>query len=103
MSLEHNPLDSAPVTEDQVLERLRTILADVIGEEYVAEVEIGLETSFYQDLELESIDFVMVAGRLQDVYGERIDLPAWIATKEVDEIIAMTVGQLVGYLLLTLS
>ena len=82
---------------------LRTLLADVIGEAYIAEIPIELETSFYGDLELESIEFVALGGKLQERYGDRIDFPAWIATMEVDEIIAMSLGDVVRYIVASLS
>jgi acyl carrier protein len=103
LSLERGPTDKAPVTADEVLGALRTILADVIGEEYIAEIAIELETSFYKDLELESIEFVALGGKLQERYGDRIDFPAWIATMEVDEIIAMRVDDVVRYIVTSLS
>jgi acyl carrier protein len=117
LSLELNPSDQAgcsppgelpsgrrpPASEEDVLEAVRTILADVIGEEYVSEIEIERETSFYADLQIESIEFVALAEQLQARYGDRVDFPAWMATMDVDEIIAMTVGRLVDYILAALS
>jgi acyl carrier protein len=93
-----NPPDDARLTEESVLEDVRTILAEVIGEDYVAEIDIGPETLFYADLEIESIEFVALGERLQDRYGDRIDFPAWIATMEVDDIIDMSVGRLVDHI-----
>jgi acyl carrier protein len=97
--LSPSPLEDAELTEEATLDRLRAIIAEVIGEEYVAEIEIERETLFYADLEIESIEFVALGEALQDLYGERIDFPAWIAGMEVDDIIAMTVGQLVDLIL----
>ena len=73
------------------------MIVEVIGEDYVSETEIELDTSFYEDLEIESIEFVALGEALEDAYGDRVDFPAWIATMEVDEIIAMTVGRLVDH------
>jgi acyl carrier protein len=103
LSLDRSPLDGAPITGDQALETLRTILADVIGEEYLAEIYIDRETSFYGDLEIESIEFVALGEQLQQQYGDRVDFPAWIATMEVEEIIAITVGQLVDHIVASLA
>lgn len=98
MSLERGPTDKAPVTADEVLGALRTILADVIGEEYIAEIAIELETSFYKDLELESIEFVALAEKLRDHYGESVDFVDWVAGMELEQIILLTVGQLVEFI-----
>jgi len=81
-----------------VLADLRTMIADVIGDEYVSETDINLDTAFYADLEIESIEFIALGEALQARYGDHIDFPAWIATMEVDDIIAMRVGQLVDHI-----
>jgi acyl carrier protein len=102
LSHAHKPSEEASAEAD-VLEVVRTMLADVIGEEYIGEIEIGPDTSFYAELEIESIEFVALAERLQERFGDRVDFSAWMATMEVDEIIAMTVGQLVNYIVQALS
>jgi acyl carrier protein len=73
------------------------MLAEVIGEEYVTSLDIGPETSFQEDLEIESIELVALGERLQEEYTH-IDFADWLATMEVDEIIAMTVGDLVTHI-----
>lgn len=85
---------------DLVLEVVKTILADVIGEDYVSMIEIGLETSFQSDLEIESIELVAMGERLQEAYSH-VDFAAWLSTMEVDDIIAMTVGDLVDHITTT--
>jgi acyl carrier protein len=91
------------VTPDAVLADVRTMIADVIGEEYVSETEIDADTAFYADLEIESIEFIALGEALQSRYGDLIDFPAWIATMEVDDIIAMRVGQLVDHIVAALA
>jgi acyl carrier protein len=80
-----------------VLEDVKSMLAEVIGEDYVAMMEIGPETSFQSDLEVESIELVALGERLQVAYAH-VDFAAWLSTMEVDEIIAMTVGDLVDHI-----
>ncbi len=97
----HDP--TAAVHADGVLADVRTMIAEVIGEDYVSEAEIDADTAFYADLEIESIEFIALGEALQVHYGDGIDFPAWIATMEVDEIIAMRVGQLVDHITASLS
>lgn len=81
----------------EVLDVVRSLLVDVIGPEYVVGLSIDVDTSFDVDLELESLEFVALAERLVQHYGDRVDFVAWLATKELDEIIALTVGDLVRF------
>ena len=57
-----------------------------------------LETSFEKDLELESIEFVALAEKLQERYGKSVDFVGWLSSKELDEIIGLTVGELVEFI-----
>ena len=41
---------------DQILTEVRAMLTEIIGAEYALGLDIGMETSFDADLELESID-----------------------------------------------
>jgi acyl carrier protein len=69
-----------------------------MGEDYVADIDIDLDTSFNADLEVESIEFVALSEVLRERYGDEVDFVAWIADMEVDEIIALTVGELVAFI-----
>ena len=85
------------MTVDQILSEVRVMLIEIIGDEYALGLDIGMDTSFDADLELESIEFVKLATMLAQRYGDRVDFVAFLATKELDEIIEMTVGEVVTY------
>ncbi|MGH3786764.1 MAG: acyl carrier protein [Pseudonocardiaceae bacterium] len=86
------------MTPDQVLAELRAMLTEIIGAEYALSLDIGMGTSFEADLELESIEFVKLATRLAEYYGDRVDFVAFLADKGLNEIIDMTVGEVVTYI-----
>ncbi|MEU0673601.1 acyl carrier protein [Streptomyces sp. NPDC006172] len=89
----------APAADEEVvLADLTNMLTRLLQDEYgLDDVEIGLHTTFNRDLELESIDLVTLAGMLQERYGERINFAEFLAGMEFDEIIELTVGRLVEY------
>jgi acyl carrier protein len=76
------------------------VLADVIGEDYLSMIEIGPETSFQADLEIESIELIAMGEQLQEAFAH-VDFAAWLSTMEMDEIIAMRVGDLVDHIVHT--
>jgi acyl carrier protein len=57
-----------------------------------------METSFEDDLEMESIEFVKLGARLTEHYGGKVDFAGFLADLDLDEIISMRVGTVVGYL-----
>lgn len=85
-----------------MLAEIRTLVVEVIGEDYVSELDIERDTRFRDDLDVESIEFVALGEVLRARYGEGIRLARWIGDMEVDEIIAMTVGQLVDHIVASL-
>lgn len=83
---------------DAVLATVADLVRQVVGEDWIDDVEIDRHTSFSDDLELESIEFVALAERLQQVYGARVDFVGWLSGMELDAIIGLTVGQLVDHI-----
>lgn len=85
-------------TEESVLETVRATIVGIVGEEYLLDMEIGMDTSFEDDLEMESIEFVKLGAKLTEHYGGAIDFAAFLSDKDLDEIIEMRVGTVVAYI-----
>ena len=83
---------------NEILTAVINSIREVVGEEWIDDEEIGLSTSFGDDLELESIEFVALAEQLQAHYGEKLDFVAWLSSKQLDEIIELTVGDVVEFI-----
>lgn len=86
------------MTPDQILADVRTMLVEIIGPEYALALNIDMDTSFEADLELESIEFVKLSAMLAEHYGDRVDFVRFLADKTLNEIINMTVGDVVTYI-----
>ncbi len=86
------------MAENAVLATVSELIREVIGEEWANDVAIEMCTSFSDDLELESIEFVALAELLQERYGEAVDFVGWLSDMELDEIITLEVGVLVQYI-----
>lgn len=91
-------MSAAEALRQQILQEVAQAIAEVIGDEWVSETPITMETSFGQDLEVESIELVALSEKLQARYGATIDFPSWLAGMQLEEIIGLTVGQLVDYI-----
>ncbi|OGQ79437.1 MAG: hypothetical protein A2289_05535 [Deltaproteobacteria bacterium RIFOXYA12_FULL_58_15] len=89
---------SADLSREQILQTVAQLVREVIGESWVESVNISETTSFNDELELESIEFVALAEKLQEHYGKQVNFVGWLSGKELDEIITLTVGDLVGFI-----
>ena len=87
----------SPTNED-ILRTVEKLVVEVAGDEILLAGPLTMETSFNRDLELESIEFVALAEKLQLHYGSQVDFVGWISKKELDQIISLTVGELVEFI-----
>lgn len=79
-----------------VLDEVVALLVEVMGEDFVSAAEVGPETTFTEDLALESIEFVALAERLRERFGDRLDFASFLAGMDLGQILTMTVGDLVA-------
>jgi acyl carrier protein len=88
---------------EDVLAEITRMLRGILDGYDLDDAEITVDTRFHDDLELESIDLVALAGDLADRYGERINFAEFIAELSLEEIIALRVGQLVDFVVDSLA
>jgi acyl carrier protein len=58
------------------------------------DMPVSPDTTLEGDLGLDSLDVADLAGRLRDRYGDRVDLVGFLATLDIDELVALTTGDL---------
>lgn len=83
---------------DRILTDITRMLTAVVGEEFLLTDEVTLATTFNEDLALESIEFVALAELLHEAYGDRVDLMSFLAEKDMEELLALSVGDLVHHI-----
>jgi acyl carrier protein len=91
-------IETTAVDEVTVLARLSEMLRVLLEEYGLDDAEITMDTTFHDDLELESVDLVALSGQLREHYGDRVNFATFIAERDLDEIIALTIGELVRYI-----
>jgi len=92
------PTSKPPADRAALLQILTELLHEVMEGGGPLGVAITESTSFNEDLELESIEFVALAEKLQLHFGADIDFVGWLSQKSLDDIIALRVGDLVDFL-----
>lgn len=86
------------LTKDTVLAEVSQIVREILAEEWADELDITMTSSFGKDLELESIEFVALAEKLKEKYGQQVDFAGWLASMELEQILALRVGDLVDFI-----
>lgn len=82
----------------EIVDDIAGMIREVVGEDYELDVDITADSSFSEDIEIESIEFVALGELVQNRYGERIDLVGWFGELDLDEIIDLTVGELAEFI-----
>jgi acyl carrier protein len=80
-----------------IIREITAVIREAVAEDWIQQFEIGADTSFNADLELESIEFVTIAAGLQQHFGVQVDLIGWLSTKAFDELITLRVGNIAEF------
>ncbi|MEN3609149.1 acyl carrier protein [Plantactinospora sp. ZYX-F-223] len=75
----------------EVTDMLRAVRDDI-------DAEVTMDTTFREDLGIESIEIVALAGRLQARYGNAVNLAQFVAGLDLASIRDLRVGELVDYI-----
>jgi acyl carrier protein len=86
-----------------VVQRIAVVIRQAVAEDWIRDLEIGADTSFNDDLEIESIEFVTIAAALQKDFGARVDLMAWLSGRRFEELIELRVGDIAKFVVQTLE
>ncbi len=88
----------SPLSSGEILAAVRGCIQEVVGEAWADEIIINIETSFSEDLELESIELVALSEKLALRFGEGINFVGWLSAMELDAILALSVGDVVEHI-----
>ncbi|MBE7324087.1 acyl carrier protein [Nocardioides sp. Y6] len=97
------PAGSTQITRESVLADLERILLEVVGDDLLMDGPLTMETSFSDDLQLESIEFVALAEELLNTYGEQVDFVSWMSGMDLDEVVGLTAGKVVDFVVTSLE
>ncbi len=85
------------MSENEILQNVVAAIREAIAEDWVQDFEIDRDTSFNDDLEIESIEFVAIADSLQKKFGD-LQLIDWLSKRDINQLIALTVGDVVAFI-----
>jgi acyl carrier protein len=84
-------------TDERLHAEIVGLLVAATGEEPAWGAAITPATRLESDLRIESVEVTALAEMLRRRYGDRVDLPAFLAELDIDQLISLTVGDLVAY------
>ncbi len=89
-------MDTIEKQKEEIFELLKKFITEVIGEDIAEEMDITPDSIFTKDLEMDSIEIVSFAEKVKAVYGETIDFNAWLAEMDMDQLINLSIKDIVN-------
>lgn len=86
--------DIQQVTEAECADLVCGLIQRILGND----ADVAPEARLEADLQLESLDLMRLADELRQRYGPRVDLCAHVASVEFDDLLNLTVGDVIAYL-----
>ncbi|WP_342083725.1 acyl carrier protein [Dyadobacter sp. OTU695] len=86
------------LSKEEIFETLNQFISEVIGEEFVEEMDISPASSFTKDLEMDSIEIVAFSEKVKNHFGSNIDFTGWLSNMDLDEIIQLKLENIVNYI-----
>jgi len=89
---------TAQLNHEELFTLLKGFITEVIGEEFVEEMDITPESSFTKDLEMDSIEIVAFSEKIKAHFGDQIDFTGWLSSMDLDELINLDLRMIINYL-----
>lgn len=86
------------LNSNEIFDLMTQFITEVIGEEFVEEMDITMESSFSKDLEMDSIEIVSFSEKIKAHFGEQIDFTGWLSNMDLDQLINLNLGTIVNYI-----
>jgi len=83
---------------EEIYTLLKQFITDIIGEEFVEEMDITIDSSFTKDLEMDSIEIVSFSEKVKAYFGEGIDFTGWLSSLDLDQLIDLKIKDIVDYI-----
>lgn len=86
------------MNHEELFTLLKGFITEVIGEEFVEEMDITPESSFTKDLEMDSIEIVSFSEKIKAHFGDQIDFTGWLSSMDLDQLINLDLRMIINYI-----
>lgn len=86
-----------PYPRTTVFDTVAELLVPLVGDLDLMDVRITPDSTFHEDLALESIDLVTFSGILTEHFGPDVNLADFLTQKELAEVIELRIGDIAEY------
>lgn len=88
---------------DQVHRSVEDAIVNVVGRWYYDECQVDLDSTFAEDIELESMEVMEISESLIDTYEGRVDFVTWFSAMELEDLVELTMRDVVEFIVRSLE
>ena len=86
------------LNHEELFTLLKGFITEVIGAEFVEEMDITPDSSFTKDLEMDSIEIVSFSEKIKAHFGDQINFTGWLSSMDLDELINLDLRMIINYI-----
>ena len=86
------------MNHEELFTLLNGFITEVIGAEFVEEMDITPQSSFTRDLEMDSIEIVSFSEKIKAHFGDQIDFTGWLSSMDLDQLINLDLSMIINYI-----
>ncbi|MBE4947994.1 MULTISPECIES: phosphopantetheine-binding protein [Chryseobacterium] len=86
------------MNHEELFTLLKGFITEVIGAEFVEEMDITPQSSFTRDLEMDSIEIVSFSEKIKAHFGDQIDFTGWLSSMDLDQLINLDLSMIINYI-----
>jgi acyl carrier protein len=84
--------------QTEVFNKIKELLAEVIGGTFIEEYDVNMDSTLTGDLEMESIEIVELSEKIKRFYGEQIGINDWMAKMSLEELVDLSIKDIVTFI-----
>lgn len=88
---------------DEVYKTVVDTIIAVVGQEFYEESEIGLDSTFAEDVELESTEVLEIGENLIETYEGKVDFVAWFADMDLEDLIELSLRDFINFIVASIQ
>lgn len=87
---------------DKVHKTIVDTIIEVVGQEFYEESDITLDSTFAEDIEIESTELLEISEKLMEAY-ESVDFVAWLSDMDLEDIVEISLRDFVNFIVSSLE
>jgi acyl carrier protein len=93
-----SPEGSQAIEPGSIAAQIVEVTTEIIGADVAEFLVFTKQSSFIKDMEMDSLQIIHLATRVNETYGEKADFIGWLSAQPINELLDLTIGDVAAFL-----